>query len=404
LELKTLIESFHQSISLHQDTKPKKHLERHHFITRNDFHRKKVALRVRNFHFVPLSVETYTPDPTLLQQHPVAKAKFVKSGEEEGYYKIGVETALQALYLLNIPFGECIVQRETSQKFSVYSIEPRLIEHATEDEQKRIERFMLQYQKPRILSFGADIECLIRHTETKKFVAASSLVSKNGMIGFDDAIAVTGTKVSHPILELRPKPAPTGEQLYRHLVSLHGQLATFLEKNCLCAFGGGNPYGRFFIGGHLHIGNQPITFKHVRNLDIFLAMPHATIESDQTAVRRTTFGRFGNVRKNDFNGYEYRSLSSWYNNIPNSLPMLHWFQYLNSYPERLPNIDFTMSLPGAYYEHDVSKLHRQLQFVKEACRSNLPEDDFLRFALPFFRWIERKSSLVIDEGRKSSMI
>lgn len=387
MDIEKVITKFHQQLQYQPQAGSIKQLPAHHFAVNNDFHPRKPAVRVRNFHFTPLRVDYYFPQGALIRQTS-GEWHSAETEDEQLQFKDAIKTALQALYLLSIPLGECIVQRQSSNLHTVFSVKTQACEQLNDSEIQKITHFIYKGKTKLKPTYGTDIECMIYNPKTRKWVSASSFLSRNDSVGFDDAISVHGTKVSHPILELRPNPAETGEQLYNHVLSEYEKLKRYLSQNELIAVGGGNPYSRFFLGGHLHVGNQRMTFKHVQNLDLFLTLPAAAAESEQTASRRTRFGRFGNVRENRYNGYEYRSLSSWYNLIPDSLPILQWFQYLNEYPHRFPSIPWTQSLLAAYYEQDKTELFDCVSSLKNCCESNLPHEEFSKYAMPFFQFIE----------------
>jgi hypothetical protein len=371
--------------------KPVSILHRHPVETTGRLHPRKPAIRIRNFHFMPLTVHCFIPEHTAVFGQ--TNFSWHKAGTKElTRFQEGLQTALYALYVLNIPLGECIIQRDSVRDYRVYQVRPLKVEELTSAEKDKISRFREESCDRRPLTFGADAECLLQNRRTGTWVTASSVTAENKTIGYDDAIAVKGNKVAHPILELRPEPATDGKQLHRHLYNLYTKLRVHLRKNGLQVDTAG--VGRFHAGGHLHVGNQPLTFKNVRNLDIFLTLPFAQVESGDPRVRRQRFGRLGSARPNSHSGFEYRSLASWVEQIPELLPMLEWFCYLNEHAEIFPTLDFSEDMIRGYYQHSTSDLRKVSDDIETICQYVLTPEDFIRFASPFFRLVHQKASML----------
>lgn len=357
----------------------------------NKLHPRKPVIRICNFHFMPLTVHCFIPERTAVFRE--TDFSWHEAGKEElSRFREGLQTALYALYVLNIPLGECIVQRESVRDYTIFQVKPLKVEELTATEKEKIFQLAEESSDREPLTFGADAECLLQNRISGKWVSASSVMTENKTIGYDEAIAVKGNKVSHPILELRPKPATDGKRLHRHLCGLYAELKEHLGKNDLRVDTEG--VGRFHVGGHLHVGNQPLTFKHVRNLDIFLTLPFALIELGDPRARRQRFGRLGSARPNSYSGFEYRSLASWVQQIPELLPMLEWFCYLNEHAEIFPILDFSDEMIRGYYQHSISDLWKVSDDIETICQYVLTPEDFSRFASPFFHLVHGKASML----------
>ncbi|HET7578091.1 MAG TPA: hypothetical protein VFK33_02335 [Bacillales bacterium] len=354
----------------------------HPIDTIDRLHPRKTVLRVRNAHFTVLAVDCLTEKNESVFR-PTSLLWRKGNSDDLSRYKEGIQAALYVLYVLNIPYGECIVQRKSAREYSVYKAES-----LSQDESDR--EMASDVDLPS--TYGADVECLLQNVNTGGWVSASSITTENGTIGCDDTIAVNSKKVLRPILELRPEPAGNAQDLHRNLLCLHEKLEAFLKKNHLRAVTTG--FGRFCIGGHLHVGNQPLTFESVRKLDLFLTLPFALTEQGNPHIRRSRFGRLGSVRPNRFNGFEYRSLPSWYAMIPDLLPLLEWFCYINEHPDDFPVLDFTPEILQSYYSHSIPGLREVSKEMEQICQDTLPSEDFAAFAAPFFRLIHTKSDVL----------
>ncbi|HET7629139.1 MAG TPA: hypothetical protein VFK44_12270 [Bacillales bacterium] len=325
-------------------------------------HDRKITLRVINDEFEAIKVEWKKPGETDGWQ-PANR-------EERFRFRKGIETAVHVLYVCDLPHGECIVQRETDDEYHLFKVSGK----ADRNERR---------PPSGIITYGADVECLVVRRGSHRLVPASQWLRRNGAIGYDDAVALKGNKVLRPIVELRPEPAADGDQLFINVSKLYVRLEQFLRKNGLCAVSEGR--GRLSLGGHLHIGGVRPSFSLVRRLDVFLALPMALIEPGDPTMRRKRFGRFGSVRANDFDGFEYRVLASWYDRIPELLPMFRWFCYLVRHYDRLPYLSFSTTILESYNAHSIDLLKETAACLEGICADMLPADDYKCIATPFFR-------------------
>ncbi|HEX7065375.1 MAG TPA: hypothetical protein VF199_09955 [Bacillales bacterium] len=357
-------------------------LRLHPVQTIDRLHPRKPALLVKNFHFEPLSIQCSDPGDSAVFSNKLRKWRRADK-EDQLRFKQGVRTALYVLYVLNLSSGQCVVQRESVRDYAVYRVK------GTPHFGRNLP--FVDNQPRKMLSYGADVECMVQNCKTGGWVPASSIMTENGSIGYDNAIAVNRKKVLRPILELRPQPAPNARGLHLNLYSLYSKLEAYFKKNQLRAASG---FGRFHVGGHLHIGHQQFTFQHVRNLDVFLAIPFSLMESSDSRARRQRFGKLGSVRSNDFAGFEYRTLPSWYALIPDLRPVLEWFCYINEHPELFPVLDFSEEMLRGYYRDSTRDLTDVSKEIEQICRDSLPYEDFNRYAVPFFRLIHRKEGVL----------
>lgn len=264
------------------------------------------------------------------------------------YEKELIEFALQCLYLTNTRLGECIVQRCRKKDLAVVEINPLTSKQLTEAEIQTLARKFQQRPTSTEITYGCDLEFMLVNKRTNKFIRADQL-SKHSQIGFDDAICLNGEEVSHPVFEMRPKPANKMTDLHSNLLRLHTKLTKEASLNKLALVTTANPHDRFFLGGHIHFGNIPFTFHRVEVLDHFLAIPLTLVETKPSFKRRNYYGRLGSVRKNKFNGFEYRVLPSWFSLIPDFLPVLQWIQFLLENADKLPSTKMTKIDLKAYY-------------------------------------------------------
>lgn len=265
------------------------------------------------------------------------------------YEKELIEFALQCLYLTKARLGVCIVQRCHKKDLAVVEIKPLTVEQLTETERQTLATNLHQPPIKTKITYGCDLEFMLVNKQTNKFIKADQL-SKHNQIGFDDAICLNGQEVSHPIFELRPKPANSMTELHHNLLHLHSKLTKEASLKKLALVTVANPYGRFYLGGHIHFGNVSLTFHHVQLLDKFLAIPIALVEIKPSFKRRNYYGRLGSVRKNKYNGFEYRVLPTWVSLIPDFLPVLQWVQFLLENADKLPSSKIAEIDLKAYYQ------------------------------------------------------
>ncbi len=345
MKLESEISSFHERINYDLHQQSWKSLIDHGMQIVFSQKGNQQQIKVRSFHFMILSAKRKVSATPIMMN---SKASWQEINEQFNYYEKELqEYALQALYLTNTVIGECIVERSGTKEINVVSLRPLALNQLTTIEKRRLAAELRKLQNINNVTFGADLELMLQNQKTGKFMNGDIL--RNEEFGFDQAIALHKTRIYHPIIEIRPKPAFLMKQLHNHMLLLYEKLLDESKKHHLTIITVPNPSGRFFLGGHLHFGNIPFTLKHVRLLDQFVALPFSLTEGKPSYERRKGYGRLGSVRKNRFDGFEYRVLPTWFQHIPTSLPMLLLIEYLVTYPQFVHTSTFTVDCLTTYY-------------------------------------------------------
>lgn len=339
---------------MHYDVRAKtaEHLLLHQIQVEHTINYRQVAVKVRNFHFSVLSCEVYSP-PDVMLPHPSVTWKR-PSDEYVHLYQELIHFSLQCLFLLKLPLGEVVAQRTKSKQLSIVSIRPLPESELSMQEKINIQEEIKKYHtnKNKQITYGCDLEFMLVNQRTKKYLNAASLTKQsNSTIGVDQAIALHQFKVSHPIVELRPRPGSTMKEMFLNLYEQYTMIdkwLTFKEEYALITSPSIN--NRFFLGGHLHFGNIPFTFKHVALLDQLFMVPFSLIEESTALMRRRAYGRLGSVKSNQFGGFEYRAVSSWVHMIPNMLAILQWIQYVVENATSISIPEFEDHEIQAYYQ------------------------------------------------------
>ncbi|MCT8139895.1 hypothetical protein H1D32_20635 [Anaerobacillus sp. CMMVII] len=348
MSLKKEIDDFHKNIKYQLPKQSISTLQDHKFqIGTSNVGNRRNMVKVKAFHYALLSSKR-SKHGTLFRSDEIIWEDI----EQNQYYfeKELIEFALLCLYLTNIPLGECIVKRVGKKDIVVVRIQEIMVEQLTNTQQEFVRYEIQKHSIRRGITFGADLELMLKNEKSKKFMNADILTSNE--FGFDQAIAVNNHQVFHPIVEIRPKPAVTMVELHMNLLTLYQQFESQAAKYQLSAITDPNPIGRFFLGGHLHFGNIPFTFQHVRLLDQFVTIPFALVERNPSVLRRQSYGRLGSVRENDFQGFEYRVLPTWYQHIPSCLPLLLWVEYLLKNSEEITTRLIDQKFIKAYYNQE----------------------------------------------------
>ena len=343
--LENEIRGFHESINYRLEQQSLSTLQ-YHGIKRTMDNGNRNQLKVRAFHYQILSTTRSVNSSQLFKSD--ASAWEGLTGKSLYFEKELQEFALQCLYLTNTPLGECIVQRNGKRDVAVVQLKK-----LTTGQLMKTELLALQYelgksQLKQTMTFGADLELMLQNKKTKRFMNAGKLT--NNEFGFDQAVAVHQNRVFHPIIEIRPKPSAIGEELHNNLLVLYQKFVNQTSKFHLNINTNPNPLSRFFLGGHIHFGNVPFTFQHVRLLDQFVAIPFAMAESEPSFMRRKSYGRLGSVRRNPYKGFEYRVLPTWFHLIPSALPLLQWIEYIMQNAHRLDATLFEDNSLRSYYD------------------------------------------------------
>ena len=351
MKLSNEIKNFHERINYQLEPLPISVLKSHKINVDPMKKAKKTQLKIRAFHFTVLSIERCVDSSAMVFNQPF---KWKKIGGERLYYeKELTEFALQCLYLMHIPLGECVVQRTGKKEMIVIKIRPIEVTELTAEEQEVIFR-KIRREKEKQVTFGADLELMIRNKKTKKYVDGGAI--KNKQIGFDDAIALNNHRVYHPIFEVRPDPSVHIHQLHKNLNCLYSTVIKETSKYQYETVVDAHPKQRFFLGGHLHFGNVRFTFQDVASLDMFLAIPLSLIERKPSLQRRSHYGRLGSVRANPYDGFEYRVLSTWFSLIPNALPILQWIEFIINNTHKINITKLKQKEIYNYYNNEKSEI------------------------------------------------
>ncbi|UHA73061.1 putative amidoligase domain-containing protein [Paenibacillus sp. 481] len=182
------------------------------------------------------------------------------------------------------------------------------------------------------VKFGLDMELILYDAARAKLVPASRHLPIGGVAGCD-AVRFGG-KVIHPLMELRPKPAHSPEQLLQHLhqavrlawryicnkqapISKNSERDTHprpvTSGTALSWLVGSKPRGYFPLGGHIHFSGFSPSTEWIRVLDTYVTLPLSLMEDRRGHRRRPQYGAFGDVREQAHGGeggFEYRSLPS----------------------------------------------------------------------------------------------
>lgn len=156
---------------------------------------------------------------------------------------------------------------------------------------------------------GADVECVLRHTNGK-YVLASRYFPKKGKIGYD-AIWLRGNRNKHPLVEFRPSPSKNPKDIY---VQLYRSLKTGVAKvnnPKIEWLAGGKPLKGYPIGGHIHFSQVQLETNLIRALDNYITLPLSIMESKESKSRRPKYGFLGDYREQFHGGFEYRTPPSW---------------------------------------------------------------------------------------------
>lgn len=123
-----------------------------------------------------------------------------------------------------------------------------------------------------------------------------------------DALLI-GQRLIYPIGELRPDPAASPDELTANVRRQLIRAAARCNDNSLRWAAGAMPIKGIALGGHIHLSGIPLTSRLLRQLDRYVALPIAMVESD--SGRRPRYGMLGDYRQQSHGGFEYRTLPSW---------------------------------------------------------------------------------------------
>lgn len=160
------------------------------------------------------------------------------------------------------------------------------------------------------LLIGADPEFALLN-EHNQIVPASSFVDINSdaKIGAD-ALMLRRTIV-YPLVELRPSPQPSPNQLYMQIKQLLLEASHYIKDGELRWVAGAMPVAGLALGGHIHFSGVNVTPRLLHLLDGLVAIPLATIEDPLGRGRYKRYGSLGDYRRQSHGGFEYRTPPSW---------------------------------------------------------------------------------------------
>lgn len=244
------------------DYKVKRTLEQHHIEIADQFHRRQYAIKIRNFHFSVLSSKVFSPQELMSISNSFQWSELTPDNQffmKDEMINLGI----QCLYLLRISLGEIVIQRSMTKELTVSSVRSLTLTDLTPREGKLIEVVKEQQACDQLtITFGSDLEFMLYNKRTKRYINAHRLAQaqQGDTFGIDQAIAIHNLQVYHPIIEVRPKPAVSMEQLFMNLLSQYKQLTKYIGKHSdYVLITKPNINDRFNLGGHIHFGNIPFT-------------------------------------------------------------------------------------------------------------------------------------------------
>jgi hypothetical protein len=268
------------------------------------------------FHLRALTVFSQQSGPVYVNP----KAHVTQALEEMGWvnnqrFRYMTRQAVRAIYALGLDFGLVHLGLNARGRAVILSVEPcpvltpRLGElfagaiHQLEEEALACENSEAD------LLLGMDPECILVNAEGK-VVPADRYFVKKGTVGCD-SLVLPGREVIYPLLEFRPHPQSSPNQLMEQLRLEMQKTERYLHGEGLKWLAGGMPRKGFALGGHLHFSGRPMDSRWLRALDHYLALPLILLEAESTGKRRPRYGFLGDHRRKKHGGFEYRTLPSW---------------------------------------------------------------------------------------------
>ncbi|MBE3551201.1 MAG: hypothetical protein IMX03_08260 [Brockia lithotrophica] len=220
------------------------------------------------------------------------------------------EAALHALYALGLDLG-FVDLAETEEGFSLLAVEapPGL----ALSQARLLGRFLRRRypcrrgENPEAPppTLGADLELLLERSDGR-IVPASRWFPEAGEIGCDRVTVRRRDGRERPVLELRPSPKASPEELVGEVRRLLHDV--FRRVPTLGVYAGPGRPG-LPTGGHVHVSGVPLTFRLLRQFDRYVALPLALLEPVGGA-RRPRYGFPGDARAKGHGGFEYRTPAS----------------------------------------------------------------------------------------------
>ncbi|GGD64084.1 putative amidoligase domain-containing protein [Paenibacillus nasutitermitis] len=268
------------------------------------------------FNLQPLSVTRHRPDSVLKISNSEPYTQ--KIAYSHHLYRPLTRLAAKALYALGLDMGLVTLHAQDAGRCEVVSVTlPQQQEVGLSPWKEAIQSFASAIardaamnrdaRRGRIL-LGADPEFLLLGPSGKVVSAARYL--EGGWGAGCDAVIIGG-RIRYPVAELRPEPASTVIGLAANLRRLLGQAALRITDSSLRWSAGGMPVRGFALGGHIHLSGVLLSGRLLRQLDSYMAMPLAMVESSAEHARRPRYGFLGDFRMQPHGGFEYRTLPSW---------------------------------------------------------------------------------------------
>ncbi|QYR23787.1 hypothetical protein KZ483_13375 [Paenibacillus sp. sptzw28] len=268
------------------------------------------------FHLQPIAVQRRSPVGTGIGINAAASARIIRPSDS--LYRRLSMVAVRALYAAGLDFGIVEVQTDDVGRCSVVRVslpaEDRLAggiwaEAVRGFKAETSEAAVHASREGGAVLLGADPEFLLLGGGGKVVPAARYLEGGHGA-GCD--AVVVGGRVMHPVAELRPAPAKSPGELAANIRRLLSQAAARIpDGGELRWAAGGMPVPGFALGGHIHLSGVRLTGRLLRQLDSYLALPLAMIESAGERDRRPRYGGLGDFRLQSHGGFEYRTPPSW---------------------------------------------------------------------------------------------
>ncbi|MBM7094259.1 hypothetical protein JSY36_00705 [Bacillus sp. H-16] len=325
-------------------------------------------MEVRSFEYEPESVSITSPYQER-QTVSVHQLKNYYMGQEM------IDTAFRAAYAQKLPGFYCKLQRE-GKKIIITDLK----ENTTTMYKRKI------VKEP--VTFGADVEYMILCKKTGMF--QSLMINRDKAEEHTDgALIRKGHTFYKPVFELHPAPGFSSGELHENLLTLFSRQEKRVGNSSYETISTSNPRDRFFLGGHLHFGNLCPSFKKTSQLDTLVALPMSLVDGAGGKERRNSrYGGLGNVRSNSFNGFEYRTLSSWYGRIPGSLMMFNWVEWVVK-NELLPYFDIPDAVVRSYHSGDLNTAEGFVQNVFQSLIKKFPKPGDKKKIEDFYSWVAK---------------
>ncbi|MFC0332678.1 hypothetical protein ACFOLF_01820 [Paenibacillus sepulcri] len=268
------------------------------------------------FNLQPISVSRHLYDSGLKGWRGEQASRLLEPSSS--LYRPLTRIAVKALYALGLDMGLITLQANEQGRYAV--VEARL--PSAEDMEQTVWKTAAADFAADIagdaaagseaqgagIMLGADPEFLLLGSGGKVISAARYL--EGGQGAGCDAVLIGG-RVRYPVAELRPEPASTVMGLAGNIRRLLGQAAVRITDPTLRWSAGGMPVRGFALGGHIHLSGVRMTGRLLRQLDSYVALPLAMVESPAEHARRPRYGFLGDFRMQPHGGFEYRTLPSW---------------------------------------------------------------------------------------------